>query len=108
MLNTSNRSSQSTLQSTRISQKKGVAFCDIIPLFRNPLAFEALVTHFVHHLVSNVIPNSIDKKIGVIVALDSREFLLGLAKRSDWAPHLCRSVNVGNCQESASGPRSRT
>lgn len=57
--------------------KKGVAFCDIFPLFRNPLAFEALVTHLVHHIVSDVIPNSPNKKIDVVVALDSRGFLLG-------------------------------
>jgi len=57
--------------------KKGVAFCDIFPLFRNPLAFEALITHFVHHLVSNVIPKSPDRKIDVVVGLDSRGFLLG-------------------------------
>jgi len=57
--------------------KKGVAFCDIFPIFRNPLAFEALITHLVHHLVSNVISNSPEKKIDVIVGLDSRGFLIG-------------------------------
>ncbi|KAH9978083.1 phosphoribosyltransferase-like protein [Lactifluus volemus] len=57
--------------------RKGVAFCDIFPLFRNPLAFEALITHLTHHLVSYVIPTSPNGKIDVIVGLDARGFLLG-------------------------------
>ncbi|KAI0301836.1 phosphoribosyltransferase-like protein [Multifurca ochricompacta] len=57
--------------------KKGVSFCDIFPLFRDPLAFEALIEHFVHRLVSHTIPNSPNKKIDVIVGLDARGFLLG-------------------------------
>ncbi|KAI0254259.1 phosphoribosyltransferase-like protein [Lactifluus subvellereus] len=57
--------------------KKGVAFCDIFPLFRNPLAFEALITHLIHRLTSYVIPTSPNGKIDVIVGLDARGFLLG-------------------------------
>jgi adenine phosphoribosyltransferase len=41
------------------------------------LAFEALITHLTHHLVSYTIPNSPNRKIDVIVALDARGFLLG-------------------------------
>jgi adenine phosphoribosyltransferase len=56
---------------------QGVDFCDIFPLFRNPLAFEALITHLIHHLTSYVIPTSPNRKIDVIVGLDARGFLLG-------------------------------
>jgi adenine phosphoribosyltransferase len=57
--------------------RQGVAFCDIFPLFRNPLAFEALITHFTHHLVCHTIPTAPNGKIDVIVGLDARGFLLG-------------------------------
>jgi adenine phosphoribosyltransferase len=56
---------------------QGVAFCDIFPLFRNPLTFEVVITHLVHRLVSTTIPTSPNKKIDVIVGLDARGFLLG-------------------------------
>lgn len=85
--------------------KKGVVFCDIFPLFRNPLAFEALVTHIVHHLVSDVIPNSPDKKIDVIVALDSRGFLLGpvvaLRLGAAFVPVRKRGKLPGECERAA-------
>ncbi|PSR73601.1 hypothetical protein PHLCEN_2v10520 [Hermanssonia centrifuga] len=57
--------------------KKGIVFLDIFPLLRDPLAFETLITHFVHHLTSKTIPNSASKKIDVVVGLDARGFLLG-------------------------------
>ncbi|KAH9180007.1 adenine phosphoribosyltransferase [Lactarius sanguifluus] len=85
--------------------KKGVTFCDIFPLFRNPLAFEALVTHIVHHLVSDVMPNSPDKKIDVIVALDSRGFLLGpviaLRLGAAFVPVRKRGKLPGECERAA-------
>lgn len=56
---------------------QGVNFCDILPIFRNPLAFEALITHLIHHLVSETIPTSPNKKIDVVIALDARGFLIG-------------------------------
>ncbi|KAG6813485.1 hypothetical protein H0H92_010510 [Tricholoma furcatifolium] len=55
---------------------KGIVFLDIFPLLRNPVAFETLITHFVHHLTSKTI-SSPSKKIDVIVGLDARGFLLG-------------------------------
>lgn len=55
---------------------KGIVFLDIFPILRDPLAFETLVTHFVHHLVSHTIPK-IGGKIDAIVGLDARGFLLG-------------------------------
>lgn len=56
---------------------QGVAFCDILPVFRSPLAFEALITHFIHRIVCDIIPTSPNKKIDVVIGLDARGFLLG-------------------------------
>ena len=56
---------------------QGVAFCDIFPLFRDPLTFESLITHITHRLISDTIPLSPNKRIDVIVGLDARGFLLG-------------------------------
>jgi len=57
--------------------KKGIVFLDIFPILRNPVAFETLITHLIHHITSHTIPNSPSKKIDVIVGLDARGFLLG-------------------------------
>lgn len=57
--------------------KKGVNFCDILPLLRNPLAFEALITHLLTHIFSHTIPKLGEgKKIDAVVGLDARGFLL--------------------------------
>jgi adenine phosphoribosyltransferase len=56
---------------------QGVSFCDIFPLFRDPLIFEGLITHLTHRIISDIIANSPNKKIDVIVGLDARGFLLG-------------------------------
>jgi adenine phosphoribosyltransferase len=56
---------------------QGVAFCDIFPLFRDPLIFESLITHLTHRLISDTVTKSPNKKIDVIVGLDARGFLLG-------------------------------
>jgi len=52
-------------------------FLDIFPILRNPLAFETLITHFLHHITSRTIAGSPSKKIDVVVGLDARGFLLG-------------------------------
>ncbi|TFK55772.1 adenine phosphoribosyltransferase [Heliocybe sulcata] len=57
--------------------KKGIVFLDIFPILRDPVAFETLITHLVHHITSHTIPNSPSKKIDVVVGLDARGFLLG-------------------------------
>ncbi|KAG6857358.1 hypothetical protein H0H87_005661 [Tephrocybe sp. NHM501043] len=57
--------------------KKGIVFLDIFPLFRNPVAIETLITHFLHHITSHTIASSPSKKIDVVVGLDARGFLLG-------------------------------
>jgi len=50
---------------------------DIFPIFRDPLAFEVLITNLLHHLTSQTIPSLQGGKIDVIVGLDARGFLLG-------------------------------
>jgi len=56
--------------------KKGITFLDIFPLLSDPIAFETLITHLVHHITSHTIPRT-SKKIDVVVGLDARGFLLG-------------------------------
>ena len=56
---------------------QGIVFLDIFPILRDPVAFETLITHFVHHLTSTTITKTTTKKIDVIVGLDARGFLLG-------------------------------
>lgn len=50
---------------------------DIFPILRDPIAFETLITHLVHHLTSHTLAQSPTKKIDVVVGLDARGFLLG-------------------------------
>ncbi|KAJ7591144.1 phosphoribosyltransferase-like protein [Mycena floridula] len=57
--------------------KKGIVFLDFFPILRNPVAFETLITHFVHHLTSETVSKAPSGKIDVIVGLDARGFLLG-------------------------------
>ena len=52
-------------------------FLDIFPILRDPVAFETLITHLIHHITSQTIPKSPNKKIDVVVGLDARGFLLG-------------------------------
>lgn len=52
-------------------------FLDIFPILRDPLAFEALVTHLMHHITSHTLGLSDHHKIDVVVGLDARGFLLG-------------------------------
>jgi len=57
--------------------KKGIVFLDIFPILRDPIAFETLITHLIHHLTSHTITTSSSRKIDVVVGLDARGFLLG-------------------------------
>jgi adenine phosphoribosyltransferase len=50
-------------------------FLDIFPVLQNPLVFETLITHLVHHITSHTLGISQTKKIDVIVGLDARGFL---------------------------------
>ncbi|GAA5867039.1 hypothetical protein JCM3774_003764 [Rhodotorula dairenensis] len=63
--------------------KKGIVFLDIFPLLRDPIAFETLITHFLHHLTSTTLPRlraetgNPHAKIDAFVGLDARGFLFG-------------------------------
>ncbi|PWN30510.1 PRTase-like protein [Jaminaea rosea] len=73
--------------------QKGVNFCDILPVLRDPIAFESLITHMLHHIFSVTLPKlraaaKTDEerkrvKIDAVVGLDARGFLFGpqLAQR---------------------------
>lgn len=72
--------------------KPGVNFCDILPVLRDPIAFETLMTHFLHHVFSVTLPKlraaapeaeRKNVKIDAVVGLDARGFLFGpqLAQR---------------------------
>lgn len=58
--------------------KKGINFCDILPVLRDPLTFELLISHIVSH-VFNVTFQGLhgSKRIDTVVGLDARGFLLG-------------------------------
>ncbi|CAO1621823.1 unnamed protein product [Parajaminaea phylloscopi] len=66
----------------------GVNFCDILPVLRDPIAFETLITHLLHHIFTVTLPKlregaSGPVKIDAVVGLDARGFLFGpqLAQR---------------------------
>jgi adenine phosphoribosyltransferase len=84
---------------------QGLRFCDILPILRNPLAFEALITHLVHHIVSETIPTSPNKRIDVVIGLDARGFLLGpviaLRLGAAFVPVRKRGKLPGECSQAA-------
>lgn len=43
------------------------------------MAFETLLTHFLHYITSEILPKQESKKIDVVVGLDARGFLIGPA-----------------------------
>lgn len=51
----------------------------MFPIMRNPVAFETLITHLTHHIVSRTISPTRDgiKKVDVVIGLEARGFLLG-------------------------------
>ncbi|KAG5458705.1 MAG: adenine phosphoribosyltransferase, partial [Olpidium bornovanus] len=58
---------------------KGVLFQDVFPVFQDPTAVEALITHFVHH-INSTHAGKIDVIVGACDAetwLESRGFLFG-------------------------------
>ncbi|ORX81762.1 putative adenine phosphoribosyltransferase [Basidiobolus meristosporus CBS 931.73] len=52
--------------------QKGIQFQDIFPVFQDPLAVEAIISHFVQHILATH-----SKKVDVVVGLDARGFLFG-------------------------------
>ncbi|MBW0505154.1 hypothetical protein O181_044869 [Austropuccinia psidii MF-1] len=59
--------------------KKGIVFLDFLPILRDPHAFETLITHLVHHITTQIMPNlrANNQTLDFILGLDSRGFLLG-------------------------------
>ncbi|KAG8957071.1 adenine phosphoribosyltransferase [Tulasnella sp. 419] len=94
--------------------KKGIVFLDIFPILRNPIGFETLVTHFVHHLTSSTVAKAVlssstssseqsgTGKIDVVVGLDARGFLIGpiiaLRLGAAFVPVRKRGKLPGPCQ----------
>lgn len=56
-----------------MTNNQGITFLDIFPILRDPLAFETLITHLVHHITTT----HAGIKPDVIVGLDARGFLFG-------------------------------
>lgn len=62
--------------------KPGITFCDVLPVLRDPLTFELLITNFLSHVFSKTLPelaakDSNNARINYVVGLDARGFLLG-------------------------------
>lgn len=55
-----------------LNWKIGIIFLDIFPILQDPVAFESLLTTLLHHVFSVTIPNSVSKKVDVVVGLDAR------------------------------------
>ncbi|KAG9301520.1 hypothetical protein G9A89_008372 [Geosiphon pyriformis] len=63
---------RSFIQATPNFPKPGIIFQDILSIFQDPIAVEALITHLVYHVTSQI-----SEKVDVVVGLDARGFLFG-------------------------------
>lgn len=87
--------------------KPGINFCDILPVLRDPLSFEMLISHLVNHVFNHTIPalaaQNKGAKIDYVVGLDARGFLLGpiLAMRlgAGFVPVRKQGKLPGECQQ---------
>ncbi|WFD29403.1 adenine phosphoribosyltransferase [Malassezia sp. CBS 17886] len=61
--------------------KPGILFCDILPVLRDPLTFEILLTNVMSHIFTTTLPRLAaeddNARINYVVGLDARGFLLG-------------------------------
>ncbi|WFD25495.1 adenine phosphoribosyltransferase [Malassezia nana] len=61
--------------------KKGILFCDVLPVLRDPITFEILLTNLMSHIFTQTLPRLAqegrDSRINYVVGLDARGFLLG-------------------------------
>lgn len=84
---------------------QGINFLDILPILRDPIAFETLITHLVHHITSQTVPKSLRKKVDVVVGLDARGFLIGpiiaLRLGASFVPVRKRGKLPGDCVSAA-------
>ncbi|KAL9933684.1 hypothetical protein V8E36_007342 [Tilletia maclaganii] len=98
----------------------GILFCDILPVLRDPLAFEALITHILSHIFTHTLPTLVSAsppsttisaltpgapKIDAVVGLDARGFLFGpiLALRlgASFVPVRKRGKLPGECVQAS-------
>ena len=61
--------------------KKGILFCDVLPVLRDPITFEILLTNIMSHVFTQTLPRlaqqGAESRINYVVGLDARGFLLG-------------------------------
>ena len=61
--------------------KKGILFCDVLPVLRDPITFEIRITHIMSHIFTETLPRlaqqGAESRINYVVGLDARGFLLG-------------------------------
>ena len=61
--------------------KKGILFCDVLPVLRDPITFEILLTNIMSHVFTQTLPRLAQQgaasRINYVVGLDARGFLLG-------------------------------
>ncbi|KAK0530754.1 adenine phosphoribosyltransferase [Tilletia horrida] len=86
----------------------GILFCDILPVLRDPLAFEALLNHILNHVFTHtttLLPSTSSGKIDAVVGLDARGFLFGpiLALRlgASFVPVRKRGKLPGECVQAS-------
>lgn len=71
--------------------KPGIVFCDILPVLRDPISFELLITNIMSHIFTTTLPRlaetAKDPRINYVVGLDARGFLL--------APTIAQRLGAG-------------
>ena len=89
--------------------KPGILFCDILPVLRDPLTFEMLITNIMSHIFTKTLPPLIkadaSARIDYVVGLDARGFLLGpiIAQRlqAGFIPVRKRGKLPGDCKQAS-------
>lgn len=82
-------------------------FCDVLPVLRDPITFELLITHFMSHIFTSTLPrlahSQADARINYVVGLDARGFLLApiIAQRlgAGFVPVRKRGKLPGTCAQ---------
>ena len=61
--------------------KPGILFCDVLPVLRDPITFELLITNLMSHVFTDTLPklasSDASARINYVLGLDARGFLLG-------------------------------
>ena len=85
--------------------KQGILFCDVMPVLRDPITFEILLTNIMSHIFTQTLPRlakeGSESRINYVVGLDARGFLLGpiIAQRlgAGFVPVRKRGKLPGEC-----------